>query len=85
MSKQLNTTIDTVVQSGWNFELINKIFKFEKIKYRKCSKIPPLSKIAPGVSPYKAKKNEKWELMAFLLNNFFQKKIIEKNSAMAVF
>jgi hypothetical protein len=36
--------------------------------------MPPLSKIAPGVRPYKAKKNEKWKLMAFLLNNFFQKR-----------
>jgi hypothetical protein len=40
--------------------------------YRKSSKILPVSKIRPGSSPYKAKKNEKWELMAFLLNNFFQ-------------
>jgi hypothetical protein len=24
------------------------------------------------LKPYKAKKNEKWELIAFLLNNFFQ-------------
>jgi hypothetical protein len=28
--------------------------------------------LSPPLRPYKAKKNEKWELMAFLLNNFFQ-------------
>jgi hypothetical protein len=53
--------------------------------YSKCSKIRPVSKIRPRSSPYKAKKNEKWELKAFLLNNFFSKMIVEKNKAMAVF
>jgi hypothetical protein len=28
--------------------------------------------LSPPLGPYKAKKKEKWELMAFLLNNFFQ-------------
>jgi type VI protein secretion system component VasA len=42
--------------------------------YRKCSKIRALSKIRAPQAPYKAKKKEKWELMAFLLNNFFKKK-----------
>jgi hypothetical protein len=43
----MDTTICTT-QVGINFFLI----------YRKSSKIPPLSKIAPGVSPYKAKKKK---------------------------
>jgi hypothetical protein len=29
--------------------------------------------LSPPLRPYKAKKNEKWELIPFLLNNFFQK------------
>jgi hypothetical protein len=40
--------------------------------YRISSNKRPSLGNAPS-SPYKAKKNDKWELIAFLLNNFFKK------------
>jgi hypothetical protein len=53
------------------------------LKYRHSLKLS--NRHSPGVSPYKGKKNEKMGYNDIFVKQFFPKKIVEKNSAMAVF
>jgi hypothetical protein len=49
----------------------------------KCKKIITVNSEInrnPPLRPYKAKRNEKWELIAFLFNNFFQKSRLKNKS-----